>query len=101
MDKHSLKNILKVGLTLFCLLLLVGFFAEKAGKIALFGPVFKGTLVVFFLSSLYLNRKLFDNMRSIVRYTLIIFLSGLFTFIFGFLSLVVFVNLHLASGGSL
>ena len=101
MNKQYLKSNLKIGLMFFCLLLLEGYIAEWAGIIASFGPIFKGTLAVYFLGSLYLNRKLFDNMSSVMRYMLIIILSGLFTSLFGFLSLVFFVNLHLAAGGIL
>jgi len=100
--RKSLSKNIKVALVYLSILLLSVFIAEKSGKIFIFGYIYKASIVVFFLTSLYVNRDLFMNVKkNYLRYLLIAILCSSITFLFGYIALIIAVNFDLALGGSL
>ena len=92
-----------VGMALLCsavsvILLYMGGASAKNPYVE---PVFVASLIMFLANSVFINRGLFRGINSSgLRYSLIAVLSGVFTLIYFFLTLVVIVNVHLALGGS-
>lgn len=101
MRKDLAKNI-KVAFVFLVVLLLSVLIAEKSGNIFIFRYIYKASLVIFFLTSLYVNRSLFINVKkNYLRYFLILILCSSITFLFGYIALIIAVNFDLALGGSL
>jgi hypothetical protein len=101
MRKILLKNI-KATLIYFGALLLSIFVTEKSGKPYIFGYIFKSSLIVFFLVSVYINRNSFMNVKKIyLRYFLIAILCIALTLLLGYIGLIIAVNFNLSIGGSL
>jgi hypothetical protein len=101
MRKNLFDN-MKVAFALLGALLLSVLIAEKSGQIIIFGYIYKVSLVVFFLISVYMNRTSFVNVRKIyLRYFLIILLCSSITLLFGYIALIITINFDLAIGGHL
>lgn len=101
MRKNLFKNI-KVALVFLSVLLISVFIAEKSGEIVIFGYIYKASLVIFFLISVYINRDSFVNIKkNYLRYFLIVLLCSSITLLFGYIALIIAVNFDLAIGGSL
>ena len=93
---------MKVAFVLLGTLLLSVLIAEKSGKLIIFGYIYKVSLVVFFLISVYVNRVSFVNVRNkYLRYFLIILLCVFITLLFGYIALIIMINFDLEIGGHL
>ena len=101
MRKNLLKNV-KAALVYLVVLLSVVFAAEKFGLPYIFGYIFYASLIIFFLLSVYINRNSFmDVKKTILRYFLIELLCIAITLLSGYIGLIIAVNFHLSTGGSL
>ena len=101
MERYLARNI-KVALVYICIILLCIVITYMLGIIFVFGKIFKASLGVLFLIYLYSNRDIFLNVnKKYTRYLYIFILSGLITFLVGFIGLIIAVNLYLSIGGSL
>ena len=101
-----MKNILfkNIAVTIIYLimLLLVDFVTVKNGKEIYFGYAYKLSLPMFFITALFVNKRLFAKIGSLsLRYLLVIILCGLLTLMFGLIAITVAVNFHFAIGGRL
>jgi len=82
--------------------LIVIFAAEKLEIAFIIKYILKIFLLIYFLTSVYLSKDVFTNVKNkYLRFLLIILLCFLMTTIFGFISFVVMVNFDLAIGGHL
>lgn len=101
MQGNLFKNI-TVVLVCLALLLIFVFITEKVGQQFLLQYTFRLILVVYFITSLYLNKNMFINVKNIyVRYLLILVLCALVTVVFGIFALIIGVNFNLAIGGKI
>ncbi|PKN37178.1 MAG: hypothetical protein CVU62_11280 [Deltaproteobacteria bacterium HGW-Deltaproteobacteria-2] len=101
MQGNLFKNI-TVVLVCLTLLLIFVFITEKFGQQFLLQYTFRLILVVYFITSLYLNKNMFINVKNIyVRYLLILVLCALLTVVFGIFALIIGVNFNLAIGGKI
>ena len=64
MQGNILKNF-KVILVYLTLLLLLVFIAEKTGKTFFLEYIFKIIIVIYFITSLYLNKNMFINIKTV------------------------------------
>ena len=99
MQYSILKNV-KIILIYLIILLVLVFFAEKLEKTFLLEYI-KITIVIYFINSLYLNKNMFINIKTNIRYILIIILCASMTALFGLFALIIAVNFDLAIGGRL
>ncbi len=101
MKKTLLINI-KGALIYLSVLLICTFLLEKTGKMFIFGYIFKPSLVIYFITSIYLNRALFINIKNAyIRYLLILIVCISITLLVGYIGLVIAINFNLTIGGSL
>ncbi|MGE5809765.1 MAG: hypothetical protein ACM32I_11620, partial [Nitrospirota bacterium] len=83
-------------------LLLVDLLTFKTGKEYIFGYVFKISIAIFFLTSVFLNKVFFVKIdRVYLRYGLLIVSCGIASLVYGFLAFTIAVNFHFAIGGRL
>jgi hypothetical protein len=99
--KVIIKNVI-IALACLALSLVLTFAVEKYELIFLKKYILILFLVLFFATSVYINKGMFKNIKiNYIRYLLIIIICSLITAVIGFLAFVILVNFDLAIGGRL
>lgn len=98
----NIQQNLKVIFGYFIVLIAAVFVLNSIDKVEIFGYLFKTSIVILFLSLVFVNRGLFQNIKEkVLRYLVVCVFTSLLTTVVGYIALVLSVNFGFMLGWQL